>query len=91
MSRQSDYMTEVRQLAKQLTDAILGLEAKQSEYNWLAYGDAPAEGQPANLPDGVGDNAGITRGEIGAVVFDTANAMRAVLNAGHGTNLAKLL
>jgi hypothetical protein len=43
------------------------------------------------LPAGTGTNAGLTHVEIGAVVFDTANAMVAVLNAGHATNMAKLL
>ena len=83
MSRQSDYITEARQAARNLWDSILALEALQSEYNALAYGDS--------LPDGVGENEGVTRLEVGAVVFDTANAMRAVLDAGHSTNIAKLL
>lgn len=30
-------------------------------------------------------------GTVGAVVFDTANAMVAVLATGHATNMAKLL
>jgi hypothetical protein len=28
---------------------------------------------------------------VGAVVFDTANALETTLNAGHATNMAKLL
>lgn len=83
MSRQSDYTTEARQAARNLWDSILALEALQSEYNALDYGNT--------LPDGVGENEGINRGEVGAVVFDTANAMRGVLDAGHATNIAKLL
>jgi hypothetical protein len=39
----------------------------------------------------VGDNEGYTAAEVGAVVFDTANAFRGLLNTGHATNLSKLL
>jgi hypothetical protein len=83
MSRQSDYITIARQNAKQLWDALNTLEALQKEWNALDYG--------TTLPAGAGDNSGLDAAEIGAVVFDTANAIRATLNAGHATNLAKLL
>jgi len=81
--RQADYITEARQAARALWDAILKLEALQSEWNALDYG--------TTLSDGEGENSGYTKTEVGAVVFDTANAMRGVLNAGHATNVAKLL
>lgn len=83
MSREQDYITETRTAAKELYDAILRLEALQSEWNALDYTNT--------LADGEGVNAGYTAVEVGAVVFDTANAMRGQLNAGHATNLAKLL
>lgn len=56
----------------------------------------PSEGQSAldyatNLEDGLGPNSGLTKTEVGAVVFDTANAFVGVLNAGSATNMAKLL
>lgn len=82
-NRGSDFITEARQATRQLWDALLKLEALQNEYNALDYG--------TNLPDGVGENEGYTKLEVGAVVFDTANALRGVLNAGHATNVAKLL
>lgn len=83
MARESDFITEARQAARDLWAAILKLEALQSEFNALDYG--------TTLPDGVGENEGINKAQIGAVVFDTANAMRGVLDAGHATNVAKLL
>lgn len=83
MSRQSDYISETRQAARDLWDAVLKLEALQSEWNALDYSNM--------LVGGEGENEGYTKLEVGAVVFDTANAMRAVLNGGHATNLAKLL
>lgn len=82
-NRQSDYISEARQVARNLWNSILALEALQSEYNALDYGNT--------LLDGEGENAGVTKTEVGAVVFDTANAMRVVLDAGHATNLARLL
>ena len=83
MSRQSDYISEARAANRQVWDGINALKALQREYNALDYGNT--------LPDGSGENDGITRAEVGAVVFDTANAMVSLLDAGHATNMAKLL
>jgi hypothetical protein len=82
-SRNSEYYDKARQANKQLWEAINNLTELQRQWNALDYGNT--------LTDGVGTNEGLTKAEIGAVVFDTANAMQAVLNAGHGTNMAKLL
>lgn len=83
MSRQQDYITSARREAANLYNALLELEKLQSEWNALDYGNA--------LPDGAGANDGITAVSVGAVIFDTANAMRGVLDQGHATNLARLL
>ena len=40
---------------------------------------------------GAGSNDGVSAAEVGAVVFDTANALVGVLGAGHATNMANLL
>ena len=53
------------------------------EWNALDYG--------TTLDAGEGENAGIVRADVGAVVFGTADALRTVLNSGHATNMAKLL
>ena len=83
MSRESNYITEVRAAARQLWNALLTLESLQAEWNALDYG--------ATLDAGEGENAGLTAAQIGAVVFDTANATRTTMNAGHATNVARLL
>lgn len=83
MFRESDFITESRNHARALWNSINALVALQREYNALDYG--------STLDDGIGANLGITSAEVGAVVFDTANALVVVLNAGHATNLAKLL
>lgn len=83
MNRQVEFINEARAHAQAIWNAVLALEALQSEHNALDYGNT--------LTDGVGQNDGVTRAEVGSVVFDTADAIRAVFNAGHATNLAKLL
>lgn len=82
-TRDQLYITIVRQHNRQIWDGINALLALQREYNALDYG--------TTLEDGTGENAGITHAEVGAVVFDTANALQAVLAAGHSTNMGKLL
>lgn len=83
MARQSDFITEARQANQKIWDGINELIALQREWNALDYGNV--------LQDGEGANAGYTKSEVGAVVFDSANAFVAVLGAGHATNMAKLL
>lgn len=83
MSRESDFITEARQANRELWGAINKLVALQREWNALDYG--------TTLNDFQGENEGLTGAEVGAVVFDSANAFVGVLNAGHATNMAKLL
>ena len=83
MSRQADYITEARAANRKVWDGINALKSLQREYNALDYGNT--------LPDGAGENDGITKAEVGAVIFDTANALVALLDTGHATNMAKLL
>ena len=83
MSRQSDYISEARAANRQVWEGINTLKSLQREYNALDYGNT--------LPDGSGENDGITKSEVGAVVFGTANAMVSLLDTGHATNMAKLL
>jgi hypothetical protein len=72
----------VRQHAQQILAALHGLESMQTRWNALASAD--------NMIDGQGAFNGITKTQVGSVVFDTANALRALLDAGHGTNLEKV-
>lgn len=83
MSRQSDYVTEARAAVRKLWEGVNALAELQREWNALDYG--------STLPDGTGANAGINKAQVGACVFDSANAVVAVLNTGVATNLAKLL
>lgn len=85
-ARQAAYYREVRSLTQTLWASLNELVLRQREWNALDYG--------TNLPnanDADGDLNGITKAQVGAVVFDSANAIVTVLNTGVATNLAKLL
>ena len=83
MARGQDFITLARQQNKAIWDGINALVALQREWTALDYA--------TTLEPGAGENEGLTDVEVGAVVFDTANALVAVLNAGHATNMSRLL
>ncbi len=71
MSRQDDYIDEVRFEAKNIWFGIQRLAGElQSEWNANDYGNTLPE-------DGDGT---YSRAEVGAVVFDAANALKDILN-----------
>ena len=80
MATQQDYINQVKAANKQVWDGINNLVELQKQWNALDYG--------TTLVDATGV---LTAAEIGAVVFDTANALVAVQANGHATNMAKLL
>lgn len=81
-NRDSGYITEVRTLNRIIWNAVNDLVDKQIQWNALDYANT--------LPDGAGENEGITRAMVGPVVFDTANALAAVM-ATNAANMAGLL
>lgn len=81
--RAQDYITLVRNYNRAIWDNLNALEAMQNEWNALDYG--------TTLDDGEGQNEGITKTEVGAVVFASADALRTALAGGVATNMAKLL
>ncbi len=83
MNRTENFYANVRAANRQAWDAINNLQALQREFNALDYGNT--------LPAGEGINEGITKVELGAVVFATSDAFVTLLNTGHATNMAKLL
>lgn len=82
-NRNQDYISIVRREAAALWDAVNTLEGLQKEWNALDYSTTLEAGEGENIKQG--------RADIGAVVFDTTNAIRALFDSGHSTNLAKLL
>lgn len=83
MARDQDFISESRVAAKAVWDSINKLVALQRE--------SAAQDFVNNLPDGAGANAGIVRADVVAVVHTTLDALLALLPAGHGTNLTRLL
>lgn len=71
----NEFQNEVAEANKDIWDGINKLVSLQREWNALDYGSSGTQG----LAD------------YGAVTFDTANALVALLNAGHATNMAKIL
>lgn len=84
MSRQNDYVTEVRDASHHLTNAIDELLNLQKEWQALDYGNTLKQ---ENFE---GDNAAIPPADVGAVVVDTANAIDELLKTGYYTNIFKL-
>lgn len=84
VGREQDYITEAREHARNIFNGINQLLAMQNEWNALDYGNT--------LDPGSGDNDGLVRADIGAVVFDTVNELKLrIMDTGHKTNLARLL
>jgi hypothetical protein len=79
MARKTDYVSDVQRHTRSIWDALNALQALQVEWNALDYGVT------------LGLQNGVEALAVGAVVFDTVNALRLVLNGGHATNMAKLL
>lgn len=82
-----DYITAVRVANQKVWDGINQLKAFQREWQALDYGT----GTNLAIPTAPHVNSNMTKEALGAVLFDTANALSAVLDAGHATNMAKLL
>jgi hypothetical protein len=78
-AREEAFVAAAQAANRAIWDGINQLVALQREWNGLDYGSRldPVDGIPA--------------ADVGAVVFDTASALVAVLSAGHATNMAKLL
>jgi hypothetical protein len=78
------FINMARQSATNYWEAQRELIALQAEWNALDYGTELTNA------DFTGDNEGLTATNIGSVVFDTANAMQLVFNAGNATNIARI-
>jgi hypothetical protein len=85
-ARQNDYIDAVRNANRDIWEGINTLISLQREWNALDYAGTPGLATPSE-----GANKDVTKTVIGAVVFDTANAMVALLGEGHATNMAKAL
>ena len=85
-NRQEDYISLVREANRKIWEGINTLVGLQREWNALDYNGTPGLATPTE-----GENEGITKADVGAVTFDTANALVALLATGYATNMAKIL
>ena len=84
-SQKQAFINRARAAATSLWNAQQELLELQKSWNALDYGNTIV-----TPDDFTGDNEGLTGAQIGAVVFDTANAVQVVLDAGHATNVARI-
>lgn len=85
MSRKNDYVAETRSEVRQLVAALDRLRSKQIEWNANNYGETLTDDDLIGVADGLHPS------DIGAVIFDTVDALDAVLESGHASNLYRLL
>lgn len=81
--RFQDFVSEARDDARAIWNALARLEKKQLEWTALDYGNT--------APAPIDAHAGITVAQVGAAVHDTTTAIRVLLAQGHATNIARLL
>jgi len=79
-----DFITKVREANRKIWNSLLELKGYQQQWGALDYGTTLEQSTE-------GSNAAILPADVGSVVFATSDAFTAVLNAGHATNMAKLL
>lgn len=80
------FLRQTRSLVQSLWYSYVGLKALQDEWNAGSYGTNFYDPDASD-----GDLNGITVAEAGACIFDTPAAIKTVMDAGHATNLSKLL
>lgn len=85
---QKAYVRLAQANAKALLAAYQALLDMQFQWNALDYGNTLHDPAGADITE-TSDN--YSEAKVGAVVFDTTNAITTVLNAGSATNIANLL
>jgi len=82
--RETNYVTEVRIAVRQLWKTLNDMNALKREWTALDYLNTLSEAAFQ------GENAGLDVEDI-AAILTTADALWALLDTGHGTNLARVL
>ena len=82
--RQSDFVSEVRQLSTTLIQTINGMNALRTEWDGLDYGNT-LDDEGSDAFDGA--NSDVTSAEVAAVIGTTLDALNGLMAAGHRTNL----
>lgn len=85
------YITQARKLTSQFWSAYIALIGMQAQWNALDYGSTLMDGDDSGNVLAGSANEEVTAAEVGAVIFDSMNAIKTTLDSGVATNLAKLL
>jgi hypothetical protein len=85
MARTEDFISNVRQAVTQLVKAEESLRALQAEATYMDYLTVLDD-----EADFVGANADITKAELFAALSTTGDAIKALFDAGHGTNVNRV-
>lgn len=80
-----DFVSEARDATTKILEGYEKLISMQGEWNALDYGNAIV---PNDLVGS--EHEGLTAANVGAAVFDSANAITTLLGAGHATNLNRI-
>lgn len=79
MPRKAEFVADAKRHTRAIWDSLNALQSLQAEATALDYATT------------LGTQDGLESADVIAVVFTTADALRALLNTGHATNMAKLL
>ena len=79
MARKAEFVADARRMTRAIWDNLNALQALQTEATALDYATT------------LGTQDGIDSADVIAVVFTSVAALRALLDSGHATNMAKLL
>ncbi len=82
-TRGANFISTARDATTEFWKAYQVMLSLQQEWNAQDYSN--------NLEDGVDGNSGVLAADVGAVIFATADAVKVLMDAGHSTNVTKLL
>jgi ribonuclease HI len=89
-ARKANFKTHTREATRQLWNALQNLKGLQAEWTAQDYGNTLGTDE-AN-PDGSGsEHVGLAPAAFGAVLFATTDAIDALMDAGHATNVTNIL
>lgn len=85
MNRPSDFVTEIRQLSTVFLQTVNGMDSLRREWDGLDYLHSLTESGAFE-----GSNSDVDVDDIAAVIGTTLDAINALLNSGHRTNLLNI-
>jgi len=85
-----DVVSKARSLAKSANDTLEELEKLQAEWNAQDFTNNTDTPELTDPVYGNHEHEHLTKAEVAAFIYDTANAIRGLWTAGHATNVTNL-